>query len=201
MSIWSGLVGPGVVAAAVTLAFNWWIQRPRTDLRMIRSGFTVTDLERLKRAKEKASDTALQWQPWHVVRLTNYGDGTGYDIKLTGTNCRPRVWVDDGGIEVPMPTYAPPPPPPDNAPPPQPETIPTKKWPMWSDTISALVPGELVHDSGRGVSGRCVRLEEGIDEPGAKRPDERSVLTRTVAGRPPQVAACRDVRGSADDRR
>jgi hypothetical protein len=111
MSIWSGLVGPGVVAAAVTLAFNWWIQRPRTDLRMIRSGFTVTDLERLKRAKEKASDTALQWQPWHVVRLTNYGDGTGYDIKLTGTNCRPRVWVDDGGIEVPMPTYAPPPPP------------------------------------------------------------------------------------------
>jgi hypothetical protein len=111
MSIWSGLVGPGVVAAAVTLAFNWWIQRPRTDLRMIRSGFTVTDLERLKRAKEKASDTALQWQPWHVVRLTNYGDGTGYDIKLTGTNCRPRVWVDDGGIELPMPTYAPPPPP------------------------------------------------------------------------------------------
>jgi hypothetical protein len=60
---------------------------------------------------------------------------------------------------------------------------------MWSGTISALVPGESVHDSGRGVSGRCVRLEEGIDESGAKRPDEPSVLTRTVAGRPPQGAA------------
>jgi hypothetical protein len=31
------------------------------------------------------------------VLLTNYGDGTAYDIKLSGSHCRPRVWVRDMG--------------------------------------------------------------------------------------------------------
>jgi hypothetical protein len=58
------------------------------------------------------------------VLLTNYGDGTAYDIKLSGTHCRPRVWVRDMGRQetkgAPVTTAA----------------------PMWSDRIGAIEPGK-----------------------------------------------------------
>jgi hypothetical protein len=62
MSTWTARVTPGVAAAGVMLAFNWWMQRPRTDVRMRRSGFTVPGLERLRRAKENSTDAEIHWQ-------------------------------------------------------------------------------------------------------------------------------------------
>lgn len=90
-SIWTSLVTPGVVAAAVTLLANWWLLRARASLRMSPSGQTVEDLERLGRAQYRVPEEERSRFVTQVVRLTNYGDGTAYDIELTGRNCRPRV--------------------------------------------------------------------------------------------------------------
>lgn len=60
MSLWTTVlttvVTPGVVAAGITLATNWWLQRPRPDLRMIRSYQSVDDLMRLDRAERWSTD-------------------------------------------------------------------------------------------------------------------------------------------------
>ena len=61
MSTWTARVTPGIAAAGVMLAFNWWMQRPRTDVPMRRSGFTVPGLERLRRPKENSTYTEMNW--------------------------------------------------------------------------------------------------------------------------------------------
>lgn len=134
MSVWQSVftvLASGVFAALVTFGLNWWLTRLRADLRMIRSGSTAEDVERLIRARPNATEAAKQWQLWHVVRLTNYGDGTAYDLKLTGTDCRPRVWVADTAIEQTGDAV--------------PENAVVTQWPMWSDRVSMLAPGESVH--------------------------------------------------------
>lgn len=61
MSTWTARVTPGIAAAGVMLAFNWWMQRPRTEARMIRSGFTVPGLARLRRAIDNGTDDEMLW--------------------------------------------------------------------------------------------------------------------------------------------
>lgn len=95
---------------------------------MARSQQTLEDTDRLLRANKGSGNwiNHPHWQPLHFVRLTNYGDGTAYDIRLSGDECRPRVWVGDTGGQKT-----------ENDP-------PTVVWPMWSDTIAALEPGQSV---------------------------------------------------------
>jgi hypothetical protein len=126
MSVWTSVATSGVIAAAVTFAANWWVLRSRARLRMVRSGFTLDDADRLHRAKNPNTPEEQTRTPWHVVRLTNYGDGTAYDIELTGRNCRPRLWVADTG---------------------QAEwegNAPELKWPMWDRKLAALPAGESI---------------------------------------------------------
>lgn len=133
MSWWSGIltsvVTPGLVAAGVTVVTNWWLHRPHADLRMVVGGQTVEDAERLLRANNGDSNWANHphWIPLCFVRLTNYGDGAAYNVKLSGERCRPRVWVEDAGV---VPIQGKP---------------PEVSWPMWSDTVAALEPVETVN--------------------------------------------------------
>jgi hypothetical protein len=130
MSILSSVVTPGVVAAGVTAVLYGWIQRPRADLRMVRINQTEAVAERLFRAKQDKDAAQALWQAHDTVLLTNYGDGTAYDIKLSGSDCRPRVWVADVGREEW-----------------QGEGTGTKvvaDAPMWSNELKALEPGEHV---------------------------------------------------------
>lgn len=101
--IWSHVIAPGLVAALVTTVLYLWIQRPRADLQMIRINQTVEVAKWLARAKndeDPAGQEAMKyWEPRHIVLVTNYGDGTAYDVKFSGTDCRPRVWVRDTGTQ------------------------------------------------------------------------------------------------------
>jgi hypothetical protein len=63
-------------------------------------------------------------QALDTVLLTNYGDGTGSDIRLSGSHCRPRVWVADMGRQETQ------------------GTPPVATAPMWSDQLGALEPGK-----------------------------------------------------------
>ncbi|AYE95711.1 hypothetical protein C0J29_13760 [Mycobacterium paragordonae] len=138
---WSAVVTGGSVAALVTFGLNMWLTRPRADLRMASIGHTIDLAERMYRAQTDG-DTARfrpHWDQRGVVRLTNYGDGTAFDIRLSGSDCRPRVWLADMGnqqMHTPIDddgTMRPP------------EAIPPALgWPMWSDKLSALGPGESV---------------------------------------------------------
>jgi len=149
MSILSSVLVPGVVAAGVTLLFYWWIQRPRADLQMVKIYETVEVTKWLARArKDPDAEEAMKRQARDIVLLTNYGDGIAFDIKLSGTNCIPRVYVRDVGemkdaevgetkdAEVGETKDA--------------EVGETKdaevvaKWPMWSDRLGALKPGEMM---------------------------------------------------------
>lgn len=129
MSWWSSILTPGLVAAGVTVLTNWWLQRPRADLHMIVGSQSLEDADRLLRANN--GDTNMinhpHWLPLCFVRLTNYGDGTAHNIKLRGERCRPRVWVGDSGV---VPIQGKP---------------PEIHYPMWSDTVAALEPGETVN--------------------------------------------------------
>jgi hypothetical protein len=116
----------GVFAALVTFAMNWRILRPRATLRIVRSGQTLEDADRLFRAKDSAAEAELVRTPWHLVRVTNYGDGPAYDIQLDGKNCRPRVWVADAGQTQTS------------------EDAPELAWPMWDNKLPALPAGESV---------------------------------------------------------
>jgi hypothetical protein len=127
MSVLISILTSGVVAAVVTLVANWWLMRPRAALRIVRSGQTFDDADRLRRAKDMAAEGELIRTPWHIVRVTNYGDGAAYDVEIDGKNCRPRVWIADAGatetsdgpVEV--------------------------KWPMWDRRLAALPAGESAH--------------------------------------------------------
>jgi hypothetical protein len=123
------VVAPGLVAALVTVALFWWIQRARADLQMIKIGQTTEVAKWMERASQDTDQAALDartyWQPNDIVLLTNYGDGTAYNIKFSGSNCRPRVWTrstgqkDAEGAEI------------------------TDGLPMWSDRLAALGPGKM----------------------------------------------------------
>jgi hypothetical protein len=127
MSVLISVLTSGVVAALVTFAGNWWFLRPRAALRMVRSGQTFEDADRLRRARKGAQEQELVRTPWHLVRLTNYGDGAAYDIELDGKNCRPRVWVADTAMsqtqDDPLEVAA----------------------PMWDRKVGALPAGQSVH--------------------------------------------------------
>jgi hypothetical protein len=126
MSILSSVVTPGLVAAAVTAVLYVWILRPRANLHMVRINETVEVAKWLARAKADvdADEARKHWQPQDIVLLTNYGDGTAYDIRLSGSNCRPRVWVRDTGHR-------------------ETEDAPLMVGePMWSDQLAALEPGK-----------------------------------------------------------
>ena len=94
VSILSTVGGPGVVAAGVTTALYCVVQRPRADLHMVKINQTVEVAKRLARARTDldAEEAIKHWQARDIVLLTNYGDGTAYDIRLSGSHCRPRVW-------------------------------------------------------------------------------------------------------------
>ncbi|UGT94868.1 hypothetical protein KN246_15875 [Mycobacterium intracellulare] len=127
MSVLISILTSGSVAALVTLAGNWWVLRPRAALRIVRSGQTFEDADRLRRARKNAQEhEELVRMPWHVVRLTNYGDGVAYDIELDGKNCRPRAWVADTAVS-------------------QTEADPLEvAWPMWDRKLAALPAGASV---------------------------------------------------------
>jgi hypothetical protein len=119
----------GVFAALVSFAANWWFLRPRAALRIVRSGQTLEDADRLFRARQPANPQQkpeLVRTPWHHVRVTNYGDGPAYDIELDGKNCRPRVWVADTGMSQTQ------------------DDPPEMRWPMWDRKLAALPASESV---------------------------------------------------------
>jgi hypothetical protein len=95
---------------------------------MARINQTVEVAKWLERAKTDAGTEAEEakkhWQARDIVLLTNYGDGTAYDIKLSGSDCRPRVWVRDVGAHETESGNV------------------VTKWPMWSDQLGALEPGQ-----------------------------------------------------------
>jgi len=130
VSVWSSVVTPGLVAAGVTTLLYLWIQRPRANLRMARINQTVDVAEWLWRAgTDEGMDAEEAKKHWHArdtVLLTNYGDGIAYDIKLSGTNCRPRVRVRDMGRQEAQ------------------DAPPVAGVPMWSDQLSALEPGKMM---------------------------------------------------------
>jgi hypothetical protein len=91
---------------------------------------TVEDQERLWRANKKKYNWDGRELFPEFVRLTNYGNGTAFDIRLAGTHCLPRVWVGD--VPTSIGTLE--------------ETDPAPEIgvPMWSESLSSLGPGESV---------------------------------------------------------
>jgi hypothetical protein len=128
VSFLSSVLTPGVVAATVTVLLYVWVQRPRADLQMVRINQTVEVAKwlALARTDRDAEEAMKHWQARDIVLLTNYGDGTAYDIKLSGSHCRPRVWVRDMGRQEMQdgPVVA--------------------AAPMWSDKLGALEPGQKI---------------------------------------------------------
>ncbi|WP_156768056.1 hypothetical protein [Mycobacterium sp. E1386] len=120
------VVSSGAFAAAVTFAANWWLLRPRASLRIVRSGQTLEDADRLFRAKNPNQPGEQVRAPWHWLRVTNYGDAPAYDLELIGKNCRPRTWVADTGQSQTQ------------------DDPPEVKWPMWDRKLAALPAGESV---------------------------------------------------------
>jgi hypothetical protein len=127
---WLWLLLPPLLAAILSGLGVAWVQHPRPRLRMAVGALTVEDQVRLWRANKKKYN-------WHgrelfpeFVRLTNYGNGTAFDIQLTGTHCLPRAWVGD----APTSTGT------------MDETDPAPEIgvPMWSESLSSLGPGESV---------------------------------------------------------
>ncbi|MGA5540785.1 hypothetical protein ACPCIR_02950 [Mycobacterium sp. NPDC051198] len=129
MSWWTSIFTPGLVAAGVTLLTNWWLQRPRADLHMVVGAQSLDDADRLLRGNQGDTNTANHphWQPLFFVRLTNHGDGIAHNVKLTGERCRPRVWIGDSGM---VPAQG------------KPAEI---AYPLWSNTVAALGPGDSVN--------------------------------------------------------
>jgi hypothetical protein len=110
MSSWSVIhqlllsVGAPVVVAALVTAL---IQRTRADLQLIKINETEHVADWLARAKTDQDPEAIEamkhWQPRHIVLLTNHGNGAAYNIKLSGSDCRPRVYVrSTAGAQLPM---------------------------------------------------------------------------------------------------
>lgn len=93
---------------------------------MVRINYTVEVAKWLERAKTDidADQASKHWQARDTVLLTNYGNGTAYDIKLSGSYCRPRVWVRDMGRQETK------------------DAEPVAAAPMWSDQLGALEPGK-----------------------------------------------------------
>jgi hypothetical protein len=95
---------------------------------MVKINPTVEVLKLLARADtdtdKKAEEAKKQWQPLHIVLLTNYGDGTAYDIRLSGSDCKPRVWVRDEGETEGDKVVA--------------------KLPMWNNRLGSLEPGRMI---------------------------------------------------------
>lgn len=121
------VVTPGLVAALVTAV----IQHKRPDLQMIKIDQTKAVADWLARADTDKTPEAIKakthWRPGDIVLLTNYGKATAYDIRVSGENCRPRVFfrdtalrkLEDGGAGGPVGAL-----------------------PMWSNRYPALEPGK-----------------------------------------------------------
>ena len=125
---WSSVVTPGVVAALVTAL----IQRKPADLQMIKINETKHVADWLARAETdqdpKAIEAKKHWQPRDIVLVTNYGKGTAYDIRLSGSDCRPRVFFrDTAGRKLEEGGDA---------------AEPVAAGPMWSNRYPALEPGQ-----------------------------------------------------------
>jgi hypothetical protein len=91
---------------------------------------TVEDNVHLWLANKKSNNWVGHDLLPEFVRLTNYGNGTAFDIRLAGRHCLPRVWIGDAptsqsGLEGADPE-------------------PTVGAPMWSESLSSLAPGESV---------------------------------------------------------
>lgn len=129
---WSAVITGGSVAALVTLGANLWLLRPRPDVRLIGSGPDVDDAERILRANDGQSNwiNHQHWHPGGWVKMVNYGDGTAHDIKLTGDECQPYVWVGDIAQTDQISADV--------------EARVSIRWPTWSDTLSELPPGKSV---------------------------------------------------------
>jgi hypothetical protein len=104
---------------------NRFLVGPRPDLHLSSSTALVEDMERVTR-KNEGNYTGMDWMPLGWVRLTNHGDGTAHDVKLTGERCRPRVWIGDSGVKP----YA--------------GQLVKAEYPLWSNVIAAVEPGESV---------------------------------------------------------
>lgn len=124
---WLTALPPVAIGALLGAVAAWWLQHPRADLRIAAGSMTVEDYERLLRGNTRSSN--FSHHPFahpDAVRLTNYGNGTAYDIQFKGTHCRPRVWVGDA-FEHPLEGQ-----------------LVEVGPPMWNDTLGALGPGESV---------------------------------------------------------
>lgn len=125
---WSSVATPGLVAGLVTA----FLQRKPADLQMIKINETKHVADWLARAETdkdpKAIESKTHWQPRDIVLLTNYGKGTAYDIRLSGSDCRPRVFVrDTAGRKLEDEGDA---------------AEPVDALPMWSNRYPALEPGK-----------------------------------------------------------
>lgn len=125
---WSSVVTPGVVAALVT----GLIQSKPADLQMIKINETKHVADWLARAETdkdpKAIEAKKHWQPRDIVLVTNFGKGAAYDIRLSGSDCRPRVFFrDTAGRKLEEEGDA---------------AEPVAAVPMWSNRYPALEPGQ-----------------------------------------------------------
>jgi hypothetical protein len=127
---WQWLLFPPLLAAILSGVGVAWVQHPRPRLRMAVGAETVEDAVRLWRANKRRNNWAGQDLLPEFVWLTNYGNGIAFDIQLVGSHCLPRVWVVDAptsesGLD---------------------ETDPEPEigFPMWSESLSSLGPGESV---------------------------------------------------------
>jgi len=124
MVSWMTALPPAAIGALLGAVAVWWMQHPRADLRIAAGSMTVEDYERLLRGNIRSGDFSQHPFPHpDAVLLTNYGNGTAYDIQFKGTHCRPRVWVGDAfkhPLEGQLVEVGP---------------------PMWNDTLGALAPG------------------------------------------------------------
>jgi hypothetical protein len=107
------------------------IQRKRADLQMIKINETSHVADWLARAKTDQDADAIEamkhWQPRHIVLLSNHGNGTAYNIKLSGSDCRPRVFVRNTASQDPKGEGA----------------HAVAGLPMWSKRYPALEPGGM----------------------------------------------------------
>lgn len=103
-------------------------------------GETLEVADQLYRAEKdgEAGRVRQHWDRRGVVRLTNFGDGTAHDVRVSGSDCRPRVWLADMGIAQLNTRID------DDGKTHQEPIPPIVGWPMWSDKLAALKPGESV---------------------------------------------------------
>lgn len=127
---WTWVFLPPVVSAVLAALFTAWLQLPRARIRLVRGALTVEDSERLWRGNRKKHNWAGHSLMPQFMRMTNYGNGTAFDVRLAGRHCEPWIWAGDAPSSTGTLDEVDPP--------------PELGLPIWSQSLGALEPGESV---------------------------------------------------------